>query len=148
MHTYTYSDPYPPPCIHIVVGVPPQFNSQQDDVVVFESNADGSNADLRLSCNVTGTPKPIVTWFMGEQPVDRELITDEGSLLIPNITEGEYASRTGVTYHCEATNIIGMTNITATIRSRDISVTYACKNNNMGSLPNVDVCLLPRINLC
>ena len=131
-----------------MVGVPPQFTSQQEDVVVFESNADDSNADLHLVCNVAGSPKPIVSWFIDEQQVNRELITDEGSLLIPNITEGEYASRTGVTYHCEATNIIGKTNITATIRSRDISVTYACKNNKMGSLPNVDVCLLPRINLC
>ena len=114
-----------------VMGVPPQFTSQQEDVVVFESNADGYNADLRLSCNVTGTPKPEVSWFMGEQPVNTELITNEGSLLIPNITEGEYASRTGVTHHCEATNIIGKTNISATIHSRDISVTYACKNNGL-----------------
>ena len=49
-------------------------------------------------------------------------------ILALNVTEGVDATRSGLLYHCEATNIIGQSDpITATIRSRDANVTYACE---------------------
>ena len=37
----------------------PSFNSEQEDVVVFATNEDGSNSDLSLQCDVSGNPTPI-----------------------------------------------------------------------------------------
>ncbi len=96
-------------------------------MVVFETNADGSNADLVLQCDVTGVPPPTVTWYRGDDPVDASNVLSDGTLLRSNITEGEFASTAGVVYHCEATNTIGEPEFSATIRSRDITVHYACK---------------------
>ena len=105
----------------------PSFNSEQEDVVVFATNADGSNSDLSLQCDVTGNPTPTVTWCRGDVVVDAGFMLSNGTFLAQNITEGEYASTAGVIYHCEATNIIGEPGFNATIRSRDITVHYACK---------------------
>ncbi len=96
-------------------------------MVVFKTNADGSNANLVLQCDVTGMPPPTVTWYRGDVPVDASNVLSNGALLIVNITEGEFASTAGVVYHCEATNTIGEPEFIATIRSRDITVHYACK---------------------
>ena len=105
----------------------PSFNSEQEDVVVFATNADGSNSDLSLQCDVTGDPTPTVTWYRGDDVVDAGFMLSNGNFLFQNITEGEHASTAGVIYHCEATNIIGEPGFNATIRSRDITVYYACK---------------------
>ena len=50
----------------------------------------------------------------------------EGSLVIPNITEGDYASWEGVDYHCIASDNIGFD---VAVRSRTITVYYACECN-------------------
>ncbi len=105
----------------------PSFNSEQEDVVVFATNEDGSNSDLSLQCDVTGTPTPTVTWYRGDDVVDAGFMLSNGTFLFQNITKGEYASTAGVIYHCEATNTIGEPGFIATIRSRDITVHYACK---------------------
>ncbi|XP_064396758.1 hemicentin-1-like isoform X3 [Halichondria panicea] len=110
---------------HTEVGVAPSFNSEQEDVVVFATNEDGSNSDLSLQCDVTGNPTPTVTWYRGDDVVDADFMLSNGNFLFQNITEGEYASTAGVIYHCEATNIIGEPGFNATIRSRDITVHYA-----------------------
>ncbi|XP_064396883.1 hemicentin-1-like [Halichondria panicea] len=110
---------------HTEVGVAPSFNSEQEDVVVFATNADGSNSDLSLQCDVTGDPTPTVTWYRGDDVVDAGFMLSNGNFLFQNITEGEHASTAGVIYHCEATNIIGEPGFNATIRSRDITVYYA-----------------------
>ena len=62
--------------------------------------------------------------------VDFHFVMDDGRLVIPNITEGMYASRQGVLYYCLASNVIGRVdqNYTATIRSRKANVTYSCKD--------------------
>ncbi len=100
-------------------------------MVVFKTNADGSNADLVLQCDVTGMPTPTMTWYRRDDvvdvPVDASNVLSNGTLLVQNITEGEFASTAGVVYHCEATNTIGEPEFSATIRSRDITVYYACK---------------------
>ena len=96
-------------------------------MVVFKTNADGSNANLVLQCDVTGMPPPTVTWYRGDDVVDASYVLSNGALLVANITEGEFASTAGVVYHCEATNTIGEPEFIATIRSRDITVHYACK---------------------
>ncbi len=106
----------------------PSFNSEQEDVVVFATNADGSNSDLSLQCDVTGIPTPTVTWYRGDDVVGADFMLSNGTFLIQNITEGDYASTAGVIYRCEATNTIGEPGFIATIRSRDITVYYACKN--------------------
>ena len=48
----------------------------------------------------------------------------EGSLIVPNITDGEYASRKGVDYYCIARDNIGFD---VAVRSRTITVFYACE---------------------
>ena len=52
-------------------------------------------------------------------------MNQEGSLIVPNITEGEYASREGVKYYCVASDNIGYS---VAVRSRTITVYYACKS--------------------
>ncbi len=105
----------------------PSFNSEQEDVVVFATNADGSNSDLSLQCDVTGNPTPTVTWYRGDDVVDADFMLSNGTFLVQNITDGKHASMAGVIYRCEATNTIGEPGFIATIRSRDITVYYACK---------------------
>ncbi len=92
----------------------------------------GFMVNLVLRCGVTGNPTPSVTWFRGS--TDREstditalgIISGDGSIGL-NVTEGGGASKTGTLYHCRATNTIGLNNVTVTIRSRNASVSYACK---------------------
>ena len=52
----------------------------------------------------------------------------EGTLVIPNITEGEYAGREGVEYYCIVSDNIGY--VTA-VRSRNITVYHACESLTM-----------------
>ena len=52
------------------------------------------------------------------------MMNEEGSLTVPNITEGEYASREGVDYYCIAKDNIGFD---VGVRSRTITVYYACE---------------------
>ena len=51
-------------------------------------------------------------------------MNEEGSLIVPNITEGEYASQEGVDYYCIARDNVGFD---VAVRSRNISVYYACE---------------------
>ena len=53
------------------------------------------------------------------------MVNGEGSLIVPNITEGEYASREGVNYYCIARDNIGFD---VAVRSRNITVYYACES--------------------
>ena len=50
----------------------------------------------------------------------------EGSLIVPNITEGEYASREGVDYYCITSDNIGP-GFDVAVRSRNITVYHACE---------------------
>ena len=50
-----------------------------------------------------------------------------GTLTVANITEGEYASEAGVNLYCVASRVIGKSSYTASVRSRTITVFYACK---------------------
>ena len=52
------------------------------------------------------------------------MVNVEGSLIVPNITEGEYANREGVDYYCIASDNIGFD---VAVRSRNITVYYACE---------------------
>ncbi len=66
-------------------------------------------------------PAPTIAWFREGVEVDATRVQEDGSFLVVNITEGDYASADGTDYYCTATNDYG------TIRSRDITVYYACK---------------------
>ena len=115
----------------VVVGTPPSFVEQPSDTVVHETvsyDINGVPMNLVLHCLVTGSPTPSVSWFRGNANItDQGLLLSNGTIGL-NITEGPNgASRDGVAYHCTATNIIGPENATATIRSRDANVSYACK---------------------
>ena len=112
-----------------MVGTEPQITNVQEDVVVFVNNSDGSNMNLVLHCEVSGDPTPTVAWFRGGVAVDSRYLLDNGTLFIPNITEGEFARPEGVVYYCTATNTIGQPAYNATVRSRDITVTYACESS-------------------
>ena len=101
------------------------------DVVVHNSvtyDVNGTTVNLVLCCYVTGSPTPSVFWFRGDTDItDQGILLSNGTIGL-NVTEGaDGATRSGVAYHCTATNIIGPENATATIRSRDAIVSYACK---------------------
>ena len=49
----------------------------------------------------------------------------DGTLAINITGEGPDATGTGVLYHCRATNMLN--NFPATVRSRDVNVTYTCE---------------------
>ena len=94
---------------------------------MYVNNSDGSNMNLVLHCVASGDPTPTVAWFRGGVAVDSQYVLDNGTLFVPNITEGEFARPGGVVYYCTATNTIGWPAYKATARSRDITVTYACE---------------------
>ena len=64
------------------------------------------------------------TWFRGDQELPGSMVNGEGSLIVPNITEGEYASQEGVDYYCIARDNIGFD---VAVRSRTITVYHACE---------------------
>ena len=107
-------------------------NSQPQDTVVSSSvfRIHGNvKANLILPCSVTGNPPPTVTWYRRDIMLGSEFVLSDGTLAL-NVTEegGIYATRDGVLYHCRASNKIGPHNFTATIRSRDVNVTYTCEH--------------------
>ena len=107
------------------------FDEQQKDVVVHKDvfvDVNGTSANLMLHCNVTGSPEPTVTWFREGSEIKNEGVLLSNVVLGLHVTEGNGATREGVIYHCTASNKIGPNNATtATARSRDIRVSYACK---------------------
>jgi hypothetical protein len=84
--------------------------------------------NLVIPCNVSGTPTPVVTWLRNENQIVNQTYIS-GHTLVLNITrEGIEASQTGIRYHCVATSRIGPSDsIAASVRSRDVIVTFACK---------------------
>ena len=59
--------------------------------------------------------------------VPAEMVDQVGTLTVFNITEGEYASCDGVEYYCIVSRNIGKESYTASVRSRTVTVFYACK---------------------
>ena len=110
----------------ILIG-PPVFANQHPNVYIYKTDENGNQQNLTLPCSIDN-PSPTVsyTWFRGDQELPGSMVNGEGSLVIPNITEGEYASREGVDYYCIANDNIGYV---VAIRSRTIAVYYACKFN-------------------
>ena len=88
----------------------PIFAKQHPNVYVSETDENGSPQTLILPSTIN-TPSPTVTytWFSGDQELPRSMVNGEGSLVVPNITEGEHASREGVDYYCIARDNIGLT---------------------------------------
>ncbi len=86
-------------------------------------------ANLVLPCGVTGDPTPTVSWHRGNTVLPAESVTSDGSLAM-NVTEDVDASRSGVLYHCEASNVLGGngSGSPAVLRSRDVNVTYTCES--------------------
>ena len=111
------------------MGEPPRFPSeQQRDIFTFETDMNGNPRDLIIPCNITGnTSRVSYTWFRGSNELPSGMVDKEGNLVIANITEGEFASRDGVSYYCMASKVIGKNSYTASVRSRTITVFYACK---------------------
>ena len=63
----------------------------------------------------------------------------KGSLIVPNITEGEYASREGVDYYCIASDNIGFN---VGVRSRNITVYYACEFPKLANFVSVMIIMM------
>ena len=102
---YTYSD-----LLHIFA-VPPSIHSGPSRKTVNESNA------LELSCNATGNPSPIITWFkVGDPSVN---LAPGEVLQVKNVTKSD----SGV-YQCVASNGIGRDALVSWI------VTVNCKSKN------------------
>ena len=101
------------------------FASQHPNVYVFESDENGNKQDLILPCLIDN-PSPTVeyTWFKEDEELPGSMVNETGHLVLPNITEGDNASREGVDYYCIAKDNIGFD---VAIRSRTITVYYACK---------------------
>ena len=87
----------------------------------------GDQQNMILPCSIDN-PSPTVsyTWFRGDQELSGSMVNGEGSLIIPSITEGGYASREGVDYYCIARDNIGFD---VAVRSRTITVYYACESD-------------------
>lgn len=139
--------------VHIGVGDPPVFLSQPEDVMATSlllSTYRGIKAHIIITCNVTGSPAPDVTWFRGESQIDITIIEDRHLVLLnaPGDEGGEFYSFVGLVddislylnmtahaqvsireteiFHCRATNMLGES-ITAIARSRNISVIFTCE---------------------
>ena len=101
-------------------------------VYVLENDENGFKQDLILLCSVGTTSSTVeYTWYRGHQRLPGSMVNGEGSLVVPNITEGEYASREGVEYYCIASDNIGYS---VAVRSRMITVYYACESLIMKQL--------------
>ena len=124
------SPPSPP-----VVGEPPQFMMpQQANVHVYRNNSLGEPQNLVLSCQLVDATDVTFEWFrFVDNPesavrVPTQMVNPAtGTLTVYSITEGEYASVNGVNYYCIATRFIGNSNYSASVRSRTITVFYACE---------------------
>lgn len=109
----------------------PHFTGQHPNVYIFETNAEGKPLDLILPCAID-SPSPTIkyTWFREGQQIPQNMIDSNGTLVIPNITIGIYASHEGVQYHCIAAAMVVTNNgqkYSAAVRSRTITVFYTCK---------------------
>ena len=102
-------------------GEPPSFTTYPRSQVVLDStHRPGSS--FTLSCGVSGSPEPTITWRRNGQTLGGE----NGSLLtVNNIVDGEDASVIGVNYTCEAENTFGR------IRSIDAVIRLAGKFSNL-----------------
>ena len=101
------------------------FTSQQSNIYIFETDENGDQQNLTLSCSINAPSSTVdFTWFRGDQELPGSMMNGKGSLIVPNITEGEYASREGVDYYCIARDNIGFN---VAMRSRTVTVYYACK---------------------
>lgn len=98
-------------------------------MTVFATDVNGNPRDLILMCDITDSPGNVTyTWYRGDQELPEDLVDQStGTLTIANITEGEYASRDGVSYYCVATRAIGKNSYNASVRSRTVFVHYACE---------------------
>ena len=97
-----------------------------NELYIFEIDESGNRQDLILPCPIINPSLTVnYTWFRGDQELPGSMVNGEGSLIVPNITEGEYASREGVDYYCIARDNIGFDVAT---RSRSVTVYYACKS--------------------
>ena len=116
----------------VVIGDRPQFMTpQHPNVYVYENNSVGERQNLVLLCSLMNTTNVTYQWFRSEGNqlvmVRAEMVNQVGTLTVYNITEGDYASRDGVKYYCVASRNIGKGNYVASVRSRTITVFYACK---------------------
>ena len=95
---------------------------------MLQSSRSGDQiSNLIIPCGVTGTPTPTIKWFREESELTGNFTVANNGTLVAIITYNDTALRTGVPFHCEATNIFGASNSTATIRSRNVSVSYSSK---------------------
>ena len=100
-------------------GSPLAFANLCSHVYVIET-------DLNLPCSIDEPSSTVnYSWYRGDERLPGSMVNQEGTLVIPNITEGEYARREGVEYHCIASDNIGYS---VAVRSRTITVYYACKS--------------------
>ena len=131
----------------IGLGFPPVFLSQPKDIIAENllKTYRGIQAHIIITCNVTGTPTPTITWY--RRGIEINIIFRDGHSLVRlqapnepvvlliglvddmslylNLT-AQVDSRETEYFHCLATNTLGET-ITAAARSRDVSVTFVSK---------------------
>ena len=105
----------PPP-----TGTPPSFNSPLEDQVVSDVDAGGTQIGFSLTCDVSGDPAPVITWYRGGEQLSGE--TETTLTIDPPISDTD-ASVSGVDYFC-----IASSSTFGTIRSRTATVRRSCKH--------------------
>jgi hypothetical protein len=107
---------------------------QHPNVYVYVNNSAGDRQNLVLPCRLMDATDVTFEWFRYEDnPLSAVMVPPEmvnlttGTLTVFNITEGEYAKVAGVKYYCIASRFIGKGNYSASVRSRTITVFYACE---------------------
>ena len=83
---------------------------------------------ITIQCNASGVPIPTVTWTKDDLQIprgDRYTVQDDGSLLISNSREGDYAK-----YKCTATSIAGKDSAYSTVQIVGKRSTHKLKNHS------------------
>ncbi|CAG4960700.1 unnamed protein product [Colias eurytheme] len=111
--------------IELVVQYAPKllYPEEKNDLQVKVGNS------LKLSCNVTGSPKPVVVWTKNDQPIvfSRNIhLSEDNDLIIANVSQYE----TGV-FACKAVSSLGSVARNFTLNVYEAPTIYSTNNQEL-----------------